>query len=184
MVRTAARPPRLSFKIGGRGAPTLGGSLCGEKSALPLPPSCWAQPEKKASWTRGGFHAEPWGPGRRGGRRGGLLAHLGTHEGRAVDDPSRAATRRAPQVDNGHTPSTLIPKTKTVNKPKKLPPPAPITKDLLAHELVDVEVEARGREEAHLAELRREAPVQLLDPAYPHQVRRHAPEGDAALARP
>ena len=74
-------------------------------------------------------------------------------------------------------------KTKTVNKSKKLPPPAPIPKDLLAHELVDVEVEARGREEAHLAELRREAPVQLLDPAYPHQVRRHAPEGDAALAR-
>ena len=70
------------------------------------------------------------------------------------------------------------------NKPKKLlPPPAPITEHLLAHELVDVEVEARGREEAHLAELRREAPVQLLDPAYPHQIRRHAPEGDAALAR-
>ena len=137
--------------------------------------------------------------GARGGRRGGLLAHLGTHEGRAVDEPSTRAERRlresttgspgqpaesrALAEDNGHTPSTLIPKTKTVNKPKELPPPAPIPKDLLAHELVDVEVEARGREQAHLAELRREAAVQLLDPTYSNQVRRHAPEAHAALAR-
>ena len=149
--------------MSGRDPPTLGGSLCGEESALPLAPSCWAQAWKKASWTRGGFHAEPWGAAAAGvegssrtpGRMGAAPATIHRRApGRRLRESTAARRRR------------YIPKTKTVNKPKrKLPPPAPIPKDLLAHELVDVEVEARRRKQAHLAELRREAPVQLLDPA-------------------
>ena len=97
-----------------------------------------------------------------------------------------SSTRAGAAAQRKHhsTPSTLNSKQKHLTSQKeKLPPPAPIAEHFLAHELVDVEVEARRGKQAHLAELRREAPVQLLDPAYPHQIRRHAPEGDAALAR-